>query len=1261
MRSPLCLHIAIRGGLVAFMVATATALSISTPAFAIAEGAGWALTAHTSPTNLAPPVDEVQEIAVNATGGAFTLSFEGQQSAAIPYGAVSATVQGDLEALSTIGPGNVAVAGGPESYEITFTGDLGGRVIAALIAANGAGLTGGTHSVGVSRKTRGAVSATIAVDIFNVGAVASHGTITVTDVLPEGLTATDAGNNSGTISGVEPHIGHSLWSCTGNGSGTPPNLLGATVVTCTSDPNNLQEFPGGGGLPESTNGRFGVNITPALYIAVDTRESAAENVQTNRVTISGGGAPTPASTQNPVVISSSPPPFGVTAFDGWFSNADGTLDTQAGSHPYTATFSFDLATMLRPRKSPEELSDVTPAGGEVRNLEVELPPGFVGNPNAVPQCPRGQFDLSGSCPNTTMIGQIRVQFTGGAAIDFPVYNLVPPPGIPAEFGFDLQSVATFLDSKVRSGSDYGITTSIVDIAQRQPLGSVLTLWGFPGNSSHTIWRTNATYGGCSAEELRGEDVNQSEKSSCQSVSVPAKPFLTLPTACGPPQPFVIRANTWGNASVKSEKIFLSHDSSGVDTGFTGCGRLAFGPRIVTAPDTSEADTPAGLTVEVKPPLGGLEEVDGLSSSDIQDTTVTLPKGFVINPGQAAGLQACQPAQSAVGTEAPAACPNASKVGTVTIQSPLIEGAAEKQFEGNVYVLQSNPPELKLLVAASADGVNLKLVGIVHLDELTGQLTTKFDGTPELPFTVFKLSFSGGAQAALDTPTQCATYTTNADFDPWSSPFVSDFLTTASFGITAGPGGGACPSSPLPFAPSMIAGSTTDQAGGFTDFSLLLQRGDGQQRIEKLQFKEPAGLAGLISSVPLCQEPQAAQGACSSASHIGHAVVTSGPGPYPLVLPQPGAPELPIFLTGPYEGAPFGLSIVTPVIAGPFNLGTIVTRARIEVDPRTAQITITTDPLPQIVKGVPTDLRSINAIIDRAGFLFNPTNCDPQEFTGIATSAGGAATAPLGTHFGVGSCQSLKFKPKFSISASGKNSKASGVSLNVKVAYPIEPQGSEANIAKVKVELPKQLPSRLTTLQKACTAAQFAANPAGCPAASVVGHAIVHTPVLPVPLEGPAYFVSNGGEAFPNLIMVLQGYGVRVDLVGDTFINKAGITSSTFNATPDVPFSTFELKLPQGPYSALATDVPPSARYSLCGQKLTMPTELVAQNGAVIDQSTPIGIIGCAKKKYLTRAQKLSAALRACHKKYGKAKRAACERQARKRYGPVKSKRNVKKK
>jgi uncharacterized repeat protein (TIGR01451 family) len=1110
----------------------------------------------------------------------------------------------------------------------------------AVTAGPGWELTARSYPTNFAPGGRG----TIQIDVFNVGAASSNGTITVTDTLPPGMTAREAGELEQLHGGLKPEIGHKLWECTGT-----------TIVTCTNNLENFESFAGGGGGP---NRAAGPNLQPEIGIAINVAPGAKEGTETNHVTIAGGGAPVPASTADPVTISSTPTTgFGFVGLDVWISNADGTLDTQAGSHPYGVTFSLDLANV------PEENNtQVAPAGGQVRNITVDLPPGFVGDPNAVPQCTRQE--LNGlQCPPASEVGLQTTTLLGGGYFKELLYNMVPPPGVAAEFATTTNNINTYYDSTVRTGGDYGITTHINNIGERGIVGVVTTLWGVPSDPSHQIWRTQGA-GGCSKEEE--ENIKSKE---CKPALVVPKPFLTLPTSCGAAQQVSVHAEAWNSAGT-SEASILMHDSNGTPTGFTGCEHLGFGPALTVAPDTSQSDTPAGLTVEVKPPIGGLEDPEGRGSSDIQNTTVMLPEGFVINPGQAAGLQACQPSQDGLTTEAekmrgeedngPPSCPGASKVGTVKIKSPLIEGAAEKEFEGNVYVLQSNPPELKLLVAASADGVNLKLVGVVHLDEQTGRLTTTFQGTPELPFTVFKLSFSGGPQAALDTPVQCGTYTTTADFTPWASPFVADFPTNATFNITEGPGGGPCPSNPLPFAPTMTAGSTTDQAGGFTNFSLLLQRADGQQRIERLQFKEPAGLAGLISSVPLCPEPQAAQGTCSASSHIGHSVVTSGPGPYPLVIPQPGEPEAPIYLTGPYEGAPFGLSIVTPVIAGPFNLGTIVTRARIAVDPRTAQITITTDPLPQIVKGVPTDLRSINAIIDRPNFLFNPTNCNPQEFTGIATSSQGT-TAAIASHFGMGSCRSLVFKPRFSASASGKNSKAGGASLDVKVAYPSEPQGSEANIARVKVDLPKQLPSRLTTLQKACTAAQFNTNPAGCPAASVVGHAIVHTSVLPVPLEGPAYFVSNGGEAFPNLIMVLQGYGVTVDLVGDTFINKQGITSSTFKTVPDVPFNTFELTLPQGPNSALATNVPAKAQYSLCGQKLTMPTELIAQNGAVINQATPIGINGCAKTKALTRAQKLAATLKTCRKKHNKAKRATCERQARRRYGAVKTKNKGKKK
>jgi hypothetical protein len=535
-----------------------------------------------------------------------------------------------------------------------------------------------------------------------------------------------------------------------------------------------------------------------------------------------------------------------------------------------------------------------------------------------------------------------------------------------------------------------------------------------------------------------------------------------------------------------------------------------------------------------------------------------------------------------------------------------------KLTGNVYILQQNPPNLQLLVAASGDGVNLKLIGNVHLNETTGQLTTTFEDTPDTPFTEFKLSFSGGAQAALATPDRCGTYGSSVDFTPWSTPFVEDSLSTSSFQITNGPGGSAC-QWPLPFSPTMTAGATTDQAGGYTDFTMLLQRGDGQQRISGLQFKTPEGLLGMIRNVTLCQEPQAAKGECSSASQIGHTIVTAGPGPYPFHVPQEGAPPAPIYLTGPYGGAPYGLSIVVPVVAGPFNLGTIVVRAKIEVDPHTSQLTISTGELPRILDGIPTDLRAIDAVIDRPDFMFNPTDCNPMSFSGLATSTEGA-TAPLSSHFQMGSCQALKFAPNFKVSTSGKTSRFGGASLDAKIVYPVGDLGfnqasSQSNIQSVKVDLPKQLPSRLTTLQKACPAATFEANPANCPAASVVGHAKAITPVLPVPLEGPAYFVSHAGEEFPSLIIVFQGDGVTIDLVGSTSINnKTNVTSSTFKQVPDVPIASFELVLPEGKYSALA------ANGNLCTSTLKMPTAFVAQNGAVLHQSTPVSVTGCPKHK-----------------------------------------------
>ncbi len=1015
--------------------------------------------------------------------------------------------------------------------------------------------------------------------VYNTGAGTGNAP-TVTDELPKGVTATSA-----TLGVVVPVGG--LVGGPGSSEGECM-VVSAQRVTCTA-----------GGVPPGAVMEVTIDVNVEGDVASGSEGS-------NVAGVSGGGAPDSASDVKGVRFGSVSPGFGFAGFDAWLSNADGTTDTQAGSHPYALTTVF--ATNSTGVGAFEEYpvgNRRAKTGGEMRDVVVNLPPGIVGNVTAVPRCSRRQFDGEQSaienpntfyqptCPAATQVG-IDQALPNGIHVSFKVYNLVPPPGVPAEFGFSFEGALVFLDFGVRSGgssalaSDYGISAHVDPFPQKGVVFNTVTIWGTPGEANH--------------EEQRG--------------GVPSgaalTPLLTVPTSCEGPQEISIEAlGTWQNENARARASILTHDSTGTPAGFTGCDHLGFGPSLSIAPDTTAGDTPAGLTTEIKVPEEGLSSPGGIAASNLRDATVVLPEGMVLNPGRAAGLATCPLDQDGVDQEGPPQCPAASQVGTAVIFTPVLP----EPLEGKVYVLESQPPDVKLLVALAGQGVEVKVVGDVHLNTTTGQLTTVFKENPELPFTSFKLAFSGGSQAALVTPPTCGLFTSASDFTPWSSPAVEDVFSPSNFQIATGTNGAAC-ASPLPFTPSMIAGATTDQAGGYTAFSLLLSRADDQQRISKLQFKTPKGLLGMISHVQLCEEPQAAKGECPQGSQIGHTIVGAGAGPDPLYVPEEGKPEAPIYISGPYEGAPYGLLIAVPVIAGPFNLGTTVVRGKIEIDPQTSQLTITTDPVPTILDGVPVDMRTINAVIDRKEFMFNPTNCNPQSFSGTATSTEGTQ-APLSSPFQVGSCRSLTFKPGFKVSTSAKTSRTQGASLDVKMTLPDEGGlSSTANVQRVKVSLPKQLPTPLKTLQKACLEKTFAENPKNCPVASQVGTVKVSTPVLPGGLTGTAYFVSHGGAKYPELIMVLIGQnGVTVQVHGETQISKAGITTATFATVPDVPFSNFELTLPQREFPAL------TANGNLCKGTLLMPTELVGQNGLVIQQNTKIAVTGCPKLKHKNASHK----------------------------------------
>jgi hypothetical protein len=914
--------------------------------------------------------------------------------------------------------------------------------------------------------------------------------------------------------------------------------------------------------------------------------------------------------------------FQAGSFDNVFLDEGGVPAVRAGSHPLAVTTSFKFNTKVG------SSSEVSP-DQDVKDVEVALPPGLVGDPTATPKCAYEQFTKQKgssfriSCPNDSQVGVavVELRITGVVVrYSFGIYNLVPPPGVPAAFGLNVVGIPILLTPRIRTGGDYGATIVSKNTSQaRRIYGIEATIWGVPSASSHDGER-----GECLGP--LGERFALGEESPCL-VESSGTPFLTLPTSCSAdPLATTIYADSWQNPvpfalNLNLEEAFnlqrpevvrevaFNHDSTGHSTGVSGCEHLDFSPSVAIAPSTKTAGSPAGLSVGVTLPQN--ESANGLAEADLKRAVVSLPAGVSISPSAANGREACTEEEIALSSAAPVRCPDASKVGTVEIQTPLLE----TPLDGWVYIAQQaeNPfgSLFALYVVAEGSGVVVKLAGEVHADPASGQLTTTFggprfvgtprqsEGLPQQPFGHLEMTFFPGPRAALVTPRACGTYSTSGVLSPWSGALSAVF--SDPFEINAGCGGG--------FSPTMLAGTLSSQAGGFSPFALTLSRGDQEQAFRQLSLRTPPGLLGMLSKVQLCEEPQAAQQACPPASQIGHVTIVAGPGSRPLVLPQPGKPEDPVYLTGPYNGAPFGLLTIVHAEAGPFNLGPVPVRATLNVERRTSRIVATSDPLPTVVKGVPVDLKTLNITLDHPGFTFNPTNCAALKFEGTIGSDEGA-TAPLTSPFQATNCATLPFHPAFKASTGAHPTHLHGASLDVKVTYA---KGTQANIAAVKVSLPRQLPSRLTTLQHACPEATFAANPATCPPESSVGTATATTPVLNTPVSGPAYLVSHGGAAFPDLVMILQGEGVTVELVGNTDVSKAGITTSTFPSVPDVPISSFELQLPQGSHSALTENLPRKTKDNFCTTKLTMPTVIVAQNGAHIRQNTKIAVTGCPKR------------------------------------------------
>jgi hypothetical protein len=1042
----------------------------------------------------------------------------------------------------------------------------------------------------------------------NVGGESTSGPITITDTVHGEVEATAVlGSFTETEGSYGEAFTNSPLSCT---------VSSVSSVTCgyagTVDPGDTLRF------------------------AVKVDVAATKGQVEDTATVSGGGAPS-ASTSKPTSVSSEPVPFGVASFIAAASTA------QAGAHPnFTTSFTPNWSEIV-------DGLPVPPAAP--REVGVDLPPGLTGDALAVPRCDMGSVRRE-ECDEDAAVGVATVVIKGNTRKVFLVYNTTPYPGEPAAFGFSFAKIAVArLDTSVLPSSDgeYAVHVSVPDISEEEPiLSSSVTLWGVPALHNGPGPDTSNT---CPVQEgsVGGEQ-------KCATFGGPggqavlASPFLRNPTSCGGSPPVGFQMDSWE----EPPGVFpAGGESSSPFPTQTECGLLSplFTPTLTVAPDTAQAGAPAGYTVGLEVPQS--QSSQRLATPDLKDATVTLPAGTVASPSAANGLQACSDAQLALGSTAPASCPHASQIGTVEIETPLLP----KPLKGQVFLGQpecspcgsgdaAEGKMLRLFLQASYEEgsyVRIKLAGRTHVDQQTGQLTTVFEDNPQQPFEKLTLRLDGGPGAPLANPSVCGTATTTSRLTPWSSTKSAPFSAepSSSFQVEGCPG--------ARFAPSFSAGMTGSvQAGAYSPFSVTFARTDQDQALGGITVNTPPGLLGAVSHVTVCGEPQASQGACGPQSQIGTVTAAAGPGPAPFWITGGRA-----YLTGPYKGAPFGMSIVVPTVAGPFNLGEEHLRAAIYVDPHTSALTVVSDPLPTIKDGIPFQIKTVNVNVNRNEFIFNATNCDATSIGATISSTEGAGAAASSPYQPV-NCANLPFRPSFTATTQG-NGNFHGASLDVKISQ----KPGEAAIHKVDTQLPIALPSRLVTLQKACTGSQFAANPAGCPAGSDIGTATAVTPVLNVPLTGPAYLVSHGGAAFPDLDLVLQGEGVKILLTGNTDIKK-GITYSRFETVPDAPISSFELRLPGGPGAALAATknlcaltrtvtvtkhvtrrVHGHLRHLTVKGKKSVPdpllllTTITGQNGAVSQQNVKIGATGC--KKATSKAKPKKKGKRKKPKKKGKGK------------------------
>jgi hypothetical protein len=897
-----------------------------------------------------------------------------------------------------------------------------------------------------------------------------------------------------------------------------------------------------------------------------------------QIEASGGGA----SNTVTVPFSLDPTPIGqfeIKALDVGVDDNPALSAAQAGAHPSAVATSYELLSTSALNFG--FFGVVTPPE-TVRDIVTHVPAGLIGDPTATAaRCTAAQISTAspeGHVPLCPRDSQVGIALVNGKDIS-PVFNLVPPEGAPAEFGLYYEGVIINLRAELRP-SDNGVDIVAEDSPTSVPIPKAeVTLWGTPADSSHDNLRAECT------QALLGANGEL-----CPPISNRRKPFLRMPTSCSSALPWSMEMDTYQHPGV-------FHRGETTTPALEGCGSVPFEPSVSLAPTSGAAHSASGLDVELSLPQDSGPR--GISQADVKKAAVALPQGVGINPASADGLEACSDAQLRLGVEGPAECPEASKLGTVEVKTPLLE----ETLDGSVYLRAQNSqdPEsgqmyrLAIVLHSAERGVDVKLPGSLVVNKSTGQLTTVFDDLPQLPFESMQLHLKAGPRAPLTTPQACGHYAAQATLTGWNGKTVS---TEPGFDVDqncAAPG----------FKPGFEAGVSRPTAGSFSPFTLRVTRDSGMPNLSRIDATLPEGELAKLAGVPVCSDAQVAADSCPASSQVGHVVTAVGEGSSPLYIPQPGKAPTAVYLAGPYKGAPYSFLARVPAQSGPFDLGNVLVRSALRIDPESVQASVESDPLPQIFGGIPVSYRDVQVEVDRPEYTVNPTNCEPTAVTGTIDSIAGQSV-DVSDRFQVSDCAALGFKPKLSISLKGKARRGGHPALTAVLQMP---QGG-ANIASTSVALPHSEFLAQSHINTSCTRVQYAAGGgggAGCPAGSIYGHARAFSPLLDRPLEGPVYLRSNGGEReLPDLVASLGGQ-LHVDLVGYVDSDrKTGGLRTTFGKVPDAPVTKFVLKMPGGRKSLLENST------NICRGKHRAIVKMDGQNGKIHD-FRPLVRARCGKR------------------------------------------------